>query len=179
MKSPHTTQSGSTLIEVLVAILILSFGMLALGGMLAYAVQMPKLSGYRSTAVAIASGHVEKMRANYEGYRNTGYVEDPMTFRGAALVAPPACAYPNCTADAIAKQDRYDTNLMLSKQLPEGGMYLTCTGACGASPEGELWVMWTEPTTYATLSSASSDECPPGKAFIAPAPRCLHMKFKL
>ncbi len=51
---PMRQQSGASLIEILVTILILSFGMLALSGMMAYAVQMPKFSAYRATAVALA-----------------------------------------------------------------------------------------------------------------------------
>lgn len=63
-------QSGATLIEVLVAILILSFGMLSLGAMMSFAVQLPKLSGYRSTATNLASSYVERIRANPIGFQD-------------------------------------------------------------------------------------------------------------
>ena len=53
-------QRGATLIEVLVAVLILSFGLLSLGAMLSYAVQLPKLSGHRMIATNIASDHIER-----------------------------------------------------------------------------------------------------------------------
>ena len=67
------SQAGSSLIEVLVSIFILSFGMLALGAMLSFAVQMPKLSGYRSTATNLATAHVERIRANPNGFATDAY----------------------------------------------------------------------------------------------------------
>ena len=48
-------QTGASLIEVLVAVLILSFGMLSLGGMMAYGVQLPKLAAYRADAATLAA----------------------------------------------------------------------------------------------------------------------------
>jgi hypothetical protein len=64
-KVPHpirSRQGGASLIEVLVAVLILSFGLLSLGAMLSLSVQMPKLSGFRTTATNIASDHIERIR---------------------------------------------------------------------------------------------------------------------
>ncbi|MRD47394.1 type IV pilus modification protein PilV [Caenimonas koreensis DSM 17982] len=183
MKTTAQRQAGASLIEVLVAVLILSFGMLALGGMLAYAVQLPRLSAYRAAAVTIAAAHIERMRANTVGFANGSYNET-MSFR--QPLAPSACAYPNCTPDTMATADRYDTNLLLRHDLPgEAGLRMVCNGGDCSTLEGDVWVMWTEPATLASLSAANSDECPlPGSApafaaFIAPAPRCLHIKFKL
>jgi Tfp pilus assembly protein PilV len=76
-KVPHpirSRQGGASLIEVLVAVLILSFGLLSLGAMLSLSVQMPKLSGFRTTATNIASDHIERIRANPDGFKNGAYV---------------------------------------------------------------------------------------------------------
>lgn len=181
MRTPPASQHGSSLIEVLVAMLILSFGMLALSGMLAYAVQMPKLSAYRSTAMMQAAGHIERMRANPAGYASGAYVET-MTYN--TTIAPvTACAYPACDAAAIATLDEFETNSGLRRELPLGGMRVVCNGAC-TSLEGDLWVMWQEPTTFAAVEAENSDECPDPAA--APPftpftiqPRCIHIKFKL
>jgi type IV pilus assembly protein PilV len=75
LKSPTNRHSGASLIEVLVAILVLSFGMLALGSMMAYAVQMPKLAAYRATAANLAASHIERMRGNTAGFATDSYVE--------------------------------------------------------------------------------------------------------
>ena len=61
-------QMGSSLIEVLVAVVLLSLGMLSLGISLSFAVQMPRLSGYRATAINLAVSHIERIRANPGGF---------------------------------------------------------------------------------------------------------------
>jgi type IV pilus assembly protein PilV len=179
MNKTPSSQGGASLIEVLVAMLILSFGMLSLSGMLAYAVQMPKLSGYRASAMSIAAGHIERMRANTVGFAGGSY-NDTLTYS----VSGTACTYPSCSPATIAQLDRMETVRSLGNELVQGGMRMVCTaGSCNAL-EGELWVFWQEPTTFATFSAATSDECPdPASAPVFTAfttqPRCVHIKFKL
>lgn len=186
-------QAGASLLEVLVAILILSFGMLALSGMLAFSVQMPKMAAYRATATALAAGHIERMRANPQGFRNGSYAET-MSYNDGSVLQPAQnvsalCNYPACSADTIAARDRHEAKYAIQKQLtPTGGMRVRCSG--DPSPvctdlDGDLWIIWQEPTTFATLDAATSDECPAATvtptftAFLSPKPRCLHVRFKL
>lgn len=184
MKILANKQCGASLIEVLVAILLLSFGMLSLASMLAYAVQMPKLAAYRATAANLAASHVERMRANTAGFALDAYKET-MTY-GASLASVTPCAYPACTADTISTLDKNATNQAIRNELPgnTAGMRVTCNGAC-STLAGDLWVIWQEPSTFSALNATNSDECPdpttaPGfTAFTAPAPRCLHIRFKL
>jgi type IV pilus assembly protein PilV len=190
MKQHHSRQAGASLIEVLIAILILSFGMLSLGGMMVYAIQMPKLAAYRATATAQAAAYVERMRANKEGFGNDRYANpgsEPLTYNVVAPVvytqAP--CVYPNCTPQQIAEADTRETLQTLRRELsPLSGLRVTCNGLC-LSYEGDLWVIWDEPSQYAGLNFSSSDECPNPTAtpsfpaFSAPLPRCLHIRFKL
>ncbi|MDB5899781.1 MAG: type pilus modification protein PilV [Ramlibacter sp.] len=179
MNKTSSSQGGASLIEVLVAMLILSFGMLSLSGMLAYAVQMPKLSGYRASAMSIAAGHVERMRANTVGFAAGSY-NDTLTYS----VAGTACTYPNCSAATIAQLDRMETIRSVRNELLQGGMRMVCTGGNCNALEGDLWVFWQEPSTFATFSAASSDECPdpaspPVFTAFPTQPRCVHIKFKL
>jgi type IV pilus assembly protein PilV len=190
---PHN-QSGATLIEVLVAVLILSFGMLSLGAMLAYSVQMPKLSAYRATASILAASHVDRIRANPAGFTSRSYVEamtygDGTTFEDLAwctgfLATAGTAGLAQCKA-TIAEQDKYESNRAIRKELPSGGMRVTCINDDCLLGEGDLWVMWQEPSTTAQLSPTTSDECPNAAdppsftAFTAPMPRCLHIKFKI
>lgn len=182
LKSRAEYQSGASLIEVLVAILVLSFGMLALGGMMAFAVQMPKLAAYRATATNLAASHIERMRANPAGFAAGNYSET-MTFN-ATLPSVSPCVYPACTPASIAALDKNDSNVAIKRELPLGGMRMTCTGAC-TGLDGDLWVIWQEPSTFATLDALNSDECPDPSAsptftaFTTPKPRCLRIRFKL
>lgn len=182
MRPTPSRQLGASLLEVLVAILILSFGMLALSGMLAFSVQMPKLAAYRATATSLAAGHIERMRANVQGFSDDSYKET-MTYNATLAVVTP-CVYPACTADAMAALDKNETNQAIRKQLPQGGMRVTCNGTCNGL-DGDIWVIWQEPSTFASLNTVTSDECPDPTAaptftpFIDPKPRCLHVRFKL
>ncbi len=172
-------QVGASLIEVLVAVLILSFGLLSLGGMLAYAVQMPKLSGYRATATMIAAAHIERMRANPSaGYGIALVVAGYPDYTSVALSN---CTYPACTLGSattngsIAKMDTAATRNALRNELPAGDMHLTMDGADPTA--GNLWIVWQEPDTFAKLNSGSSDNCP-FSTFADPKPRCLYVRFK-
>lgn len=178
MKPTLHRQQGSSLIEVLVAILILSFGMLSLGGMLAYAVQLPKLAAYRSTAMAIAASHVERMRANAPGFDLDAYLQASTYNQILPSVTP--CVHPACTPNTLATADTAETNAILRRELPfnNAGMMVTCAGTCATAREGEMWVMWQEPTTFASISGSASDECPSTVTFTSPA-RCVHIKFRL
>lgn len=174
-------QAGASLIEVLVAVLILSFGMLSLGGMMAYGVQLPKLAAYRADAANLATSHVERMRANAAGFDGGNY-NVTMSHPGALPIVVP-CVYPNCAADTLAILDTDETNKALRSALPSGGMRVTCNGACNTR-SGDIWVLWLEPTTFASLDTSTADECPdptivPTFTPLSPQPRCLHIKFQL
>jgi type IV pilus assembly protein PilV len=178
----HRSQRGSSLIEVLVAVLILSFGMLALGGMMSYAVQLPKLAGYRASATNIGAGLVDRMRANTAGFVAGAYTTPATSYNLGTLPADPTCVYPNCNTSDIANLDKNETVRALRKELPGGpiaGITLSCVGSC-ASLEGMLYVIWDEPSFISALNNTNSDECPAGiTPSIGTPPRCVLVRFKL
>lgn len=189
----HQAQSGASLIEVLVAILLLSFGMLALGAMMSFAVQAPKMSAYRATAANLASSHVERIRANPGGFSNpsgtnTDSYTMAMSYDGTFyspstnLPALADCTYPNCTESALATMDKAATNRAARIELPAGGMLMKCDASpCTKASYGNLWILWQEPSTVAVLG-ASSDNCPTADAAwtaLDPKPRCLFVRFKV
>ena len=196
---PHThPQQGSSLIEVLVAVLILSFGMLALGAMLSFAVQMPKLSGYRATATNLAASYIERIRANPDGFNANAY-SLPLSYDGTSTVLStdyctyPACAsdcpYPDCSISKLAIMDNAATQRAVRLALPAGGMILKCDPSpCTPTSNsyGNLWIVWQEPSTYAALNPTSSvgsivDNCPTEVTgtYTDPKPRCLYVRFKI
>ena len=61
---PFPCQRGATLIEVLVAMLILSVGLLGLAGMQMKALQSNQSAYYRSQATVLAYDIMDRMRAN-------------------------------------------------------------------------------------------------------------------
>ncbi len=189
MNSNRSRQSGASLIEVLIAILILSFGMLSLSGMMAYAIQAPKLAAYRATAAAQASAYIERMRANKAGFQ-LGYYQNDSSEPLSYNVTTPAsylvtqCQYPNCTAQSIATFDLAESLQKLRSDLTsKSGMRVICNVTC-ASNSGDLWIMWDEPSQMQGINFSSNDECPdstvtPAYTLSGTPPRCLHMKFTL
>ena len=174
-------QAGATLIEVLVSVLILSVGMLSLGTMMAFTVQMPKLSGYRAMAANLASSHVERIRANRQGFWNGEYAT-ASSYNGTfnAIPAVP-CAYPDCTVSSLAAMDDAETKRATRATLPAGGVLTTCDPQpCNDRSVGNLWIIWQEPDTRAVLDAASNDNCPAAvlSSYTSPRPRCLYVRFK-
>ncbi|MGV8897620.1 MAG: type IV pilus modification protein PilV [Burkholderiaceae bacterium] len=165
-------QVGASLIEVLVAMLLLSLGMLSLGAMLSFAVQMPKLSGYRANAVNLASGYVERIRANPKGFGN-GHYDLPSSYALTELESS-VCAYPDCDPATLATMDFDETKVAVRAELPAGGLFMERDGS-----SGNLWIMWQEPDTYAALDPSSPDHCPSAVADADPKPRCLYVRFKI
>lgn len=179
-----STQSGATLIEVLVAVLILAFGLLSLGSMLSFAVQMPKLSGYRATAANLAASYVERIRANPNAFVSDSYTVglNETSDWSFADIALSDCAYASCTESTLATMDVAATRRAVRRQLPGGDMIMKCsTTPCTKGAYGELWVVWQEPSTFAALDPSSSDNCPTEATTIYtnPVPRCLYVRFRV
>jgi len=180
---PRRQQIGASLIEVLVAILLLSFGMLSLGAMLSFAVQAPKLAGYHATAANLASSHIERIRANPGGFVAGSYLSALSydgTFNSVALVD---CSYTDpCTESSLATMDNAATKRAVRIELPAGGILLTCDPAvCSSNSYGNLWIVWQEPNRFLTDPFSTSDNCPTQVTgtYTNPKPRCLYVRFKI
>ena len=170
-------ESGATLVEVLVSVLILSLGMLSLSSMMAFTVQMPKLSGYRATAANIAASHIERIRANRAGFANGDYATASSYDGSYSPLAPVPCVYPTCTPSSLAMMDDTATKQWARSALPAGGVLTSCNpDPCTPDSMGNIWIIWQEPKVRAWIDPASSDSCP--TPFVNPRPRCLYARFK-
>ena len=176
---PH--QNGASLIEVLVAMLLLSFGMLSLGAMLSFSVQMQKMSGYRAVAVNLASSHIDRIRTNpggLEDYKKPLH-EAAWSFANIDLKN---CQYPNCDATSLAAMEDAATRRAVRIALPAGDLLVTCdTTPCNEHSHGNLWIVWQEPSIHAVLDPSSSDNCPAlvTRIYTDTKPRCVYVGFKL
>jgi type IV pilus assembly protein PilV len=177
----HHLQNGASMIEVLVAVLIMSFGMLSLGAMLSLSVQMPKMAGNRAIATNLASSHIEKIRANPDGFNSGAYVT-PLTYDGTRDVKLlKNCVYPICTSITLADMDVAATAKAVREELPAGGMLVTCNPTpCNLDSYGNIWIIWQEPLTYDVDGLSASDNCPTQvtSTYTNPKPRCLYVRFK-
>jgi type IV pilus assembly protein PilV len=183
-RTHKSIQVGATLIEVLISILILSFGLLGMGNMMATAIQLPKLAALRSTAANIAFNHIDNMRANPTAFASGSY-DETLSYDGTLTVPSTSdCTYPLCDASTLATMDKVNTRISLRRELPAGGLRVQRDNSSGtpSTTEGNLWVIWQEPGTISTFNNVSAaDNCPSEvtDTYTNPAPRCLYMRFKL
>lgn len=108
---------GFTLLEVLVALTIVSFGLLAMAGLMLKGAGLNHTSYVRSVAVQQAYDIADRMRANIAGV--TGNAYDSITYT----------ANQTCTAATMAAYDACYWNTQNESQLPSGRGTVTRTGA--------------------------------------------------
>lgn len=178
-------QLGSSLLEVLVSILLLSFGMLALAGMQAYSVAAQKNAANRAVASALANELAELIRLNPTGFTDGNYDVAMMTHTGKPAQAP--CSFPNCTTPALlAAADLTSFQNRVRDQLPLGGVELSRPAF--STTQANIWIVWEEAgvlnnmrTVGGTTQSAEmlADNCSANAKGLATLPRCFYIKVQL
>jgi len=184
------SEDGSTLVEVLVAILVASVGLLALAASHAAAVRLVKLSQYRSIATHLASDIAERMRANNGdagtatryAYSASFAVQNPAT--PAPFTPPtPMCntAADICTAAQMSAADLHQWRNMVRAQLPRGSVFVLPDAD---TPKAlDLWVAWSDPRLLSTDEEVRTNgamECPADLATSdEPTVRCSYFRVQL
>jgi type IV pilus assembly protein PilV len=105
-------QSGFTLLEVLVAVLVLSIGLLGLAGLLASSIRNNQSAYQRTQATWLAYDIVDRMRVN----RPAALASDYDTTLG----TPANCAANPTLSGAMAAQDLTGWKTLLACALPAG-----------------------------------------------------------
>lgn len=189
----QATQAGSTLIEVLVAALILSIGIMALIGVQASSVQMNKLAQFRGDASRLAQDYADRVRANTitdptDPQRDVVlgiYASAPVyTGNVAAQNVPTAClGVANCGADAIATMDVAEMREQARLLLPNGAFYVEAPIGIGVGTARVLniWVMWQAASTRSDdTGTLTGTACPAGSvAASAKNTQCLLTRIVL
>lgn len=107
---PIQHSKGLTLIEVLIALLVLSVGILGLATLQTASLNFNNSASQRTQATVLAYDMADKMRANRQAALAGDYdiaLEDP----------PPACAAPNAVG-TVAAQDISSWRMALACRLP-------------------------------------------------------------
>lgn len=137
-------QRGLSMIEVLVSLTIVAFGLLGLAGLQARSMSFQKDSFDRKAATELATQLSERVMANYDGYRAGDYVLAMLPV-DATPVAVPACAtVQNCTASEIAARDWAMWRIDLRRRLPVSAAYLETPLVNGQRVELRLTLAWQE-----------------------------------
>jgi type IV pilus assembly protein PilV len=117
-------QGGFTLLEVLIALLVLSIGLLGIGKMMMLSARANDSAYMRSQATALAYTMLDAMRANRAAAISQGY--DTSQVAPAKMAC--ATAAPGCTSGQVAQNDTFLWNQTLATALPNGaGTVVTVT----------------------------------------------------
>lgn len=123
-----TMSHGFSLIEVLISLLILSFGVLAMGGLQLAALKSNQIAGNMSQAATLAKDYTEMMRSNWTVSNNTNTLtvsgvvnpylfdsSDPSTFTATTSTN---CQSTTCTGAQISVLHIADWVERVRSQLP-------------------------------------------------------------
>lgn len=142
MRAPFSSRPGNngfSLVEVLVALLVISIGMLGLAALYVETLRLNRTAIFRTQAVTLASDMAERIRANAggtAGYAGAG--ADSGCNEGAAAAV-------ECTPDQMAAQDLFDWQQSAQTLLPGGTAVIAVAVAAGGAPNVyTLTVTWTE-----------------------------------
>jgi len=120
-------QRGISLIEVLMAVLIFSVGLIGLAGLMVMAARSNHAAYLRTQVTFLASNMADRMRANPMGLWNGAYdaVGYPTSTSQTCSKASP------CTAAQVAVRDQYEWSQLLKTLLPAASATIKCTGKAG------------------------------------------------
>nr|MBL8410253.1 type IV pilus modification protein PilV [Dechloromonas sp.] len=151
-------QQGATLLEVLIAILVLSFGLMGLLGLIMNGLKMTTSSHYRTIAAQQIVAIADLVNANPD--ISSAY-SPPGSVSGSAYCITTACS---TTQIAPADYDRWQLNVAAS--LPNGGGVLCLDAspadgnlsnfACSGTGRPTVKVCWNENTRVAISSGGAS-----------------------
>lgn len=186
-RRPRLDQHGATLIEVLVAALLLAIGLLAMIGIQATAVRLSKDAQSRNVATELANSFAEQIRANQAGALAGAYVYTVpyAPLNGPVPPAAPACdtAVP-CTGAQVAAVDLARWRESVRQSLPGGGLIATLNNpaAVTQAPVMDLWVLWLEPQGDDPGDAATAQlntNCPAQMGNPNPRPQCMLFRIQL
>jgi type IV pilus assembly protein PilV len=154
-----TGQTGFTLIELLVSVLILSFGLLGIGGMMGFTLKSNSSSYLKQLSVQSAYNIVDRMRANSQAVTVGSYNINNLVTSGApALPATPAtdCTTVTCTSAQMAAYDSWNwLTRDVAAQLPNGCASVV-TAVSGANTLVTVTVQWDDSVAQNKLGSAAA-----------------------
>lgn len=148
---PAGRAAGFSLLEVLIAILVSSVGLLGLAALQTTGLRTSHSSYLTTQAVQFANEMVDRMRANMDGVNDGDY--DALAYPGPGA-APSCVGGPAGCADAgdMAQNDHHEWQTALSDTLPAGRGQVT-----GAGGWFTITVMWDNHRTGAVGTGCGND----------------------
>lgn len=117
----HPRQRGFSMLEVLIAVLVFSLGMMGLAGLLIFAIQSNHVAYLRTQATFLASNMADRMGANPAGL----WANDYNTSIDAPGTAVPSCAA-GCSPADLATRDIAVWSQQVNTFLPKAQGNISC-----------------------------------------------------
>ena len=132
---------GFTMVEALVALVVLAVGMLGMAGLYVTTLRSGSSAIYRMQAINLATDMADRIRANHNA--NLFYNDAPAdnSCFGTAAV--------DCTPEQMAQNDLFLWNAQLTQILPAGNGTVVAAGA-SAPYTYTITVNWTEQSSTTT-----------------------------
>ena len=152
--SNRTNQRGFTLLEVLVALVVLSIGLLGIGKLVMVSSRGNDSAYMRSQATVLAYSILDAMRANRDQATAGDYNVGTGAYTGAA-----GCLTSTCDAGALTVSDLANWKTAL-QTLPSGDGTVTTATVTGADGQprttATITVQWNDWVAQGSFSGASS-----------------------
>ncbi|MDB5923114.1 MAG: pilV 2 [Betaproteobacteria bacterium] len=113
-----TSTHGFTMLEVLISIVVIAFGLLGIAGLQAYAIKNNHSASLRSTATSLANDMIDRMKANYIAVMNGDYNKPNSTDYSTAVASCLTTA--GCTSAQLAQNDLNEWAQRVAAALPNG-----------------------------------------------------------
>jgi len=140
---------GFSLLEVLIALFLMSVALLGTAGMQVYALKVTQGGQFRAQAVVLGADLMERLEANNAGAVAGSYVATLPTSTTA-----PDCTTSSCAPSQMAIYDLDQSQQNLARQLPAATATITMTGA--GPFVYTLTVSWQERSFKSRSSTTSS-----------------------
>lgn len=151
-RSRPARQRGFSLLEVLIALLLVGFWTLGSARMLTSTTQLEKTAEFRSAAVILASDLLERMEANKTAASTGAYV-----YSGTSSDTPPACSAVACSATDLATFDLAEWQAKLNTRLPSATVAVT-SPAAGNPFSYTVTINWSDRRTAQTYATTGTTE---------------------
>lgn len=131
---------GFSLVEVLIALVVMSVGMLGIAGLYVQGLQAGRTSMFRHHAVTLAGDVADRIRANpiagaaYNHAANATGTDNNCVAGGV-----------DCIAADMAANDIFLWQAQATETLPSGAVAVVFATPVGAPPTYQITVSWTEP----------------------------------
>jgi len=155
---------GFTLIEVLVAVIVIAIGLLGIAKIQAVALSSTGVASMRSLAALEASSLAASMHAD-RAYWGSGAIAAPITVTGltisnAALVTAGQCEFGGadlpCTPTKLAAYDLNKWAAAVNAVLPNAVSTITCSTVVNAPIDCTIQISWGENSVAINAQGASA-----------------------